>query len=240
MFSERKSMHSHLVDESGYEVWRDFSGRHTYLKWDNSKHSSGSGVPAKYQSVWKIMERLGKYLSRKKKNGLVFNMPFSSITIDFYESDNKDWNMKIRGFATMVNGEKHTKWGMNKNFSNQEIGEIRKKNKQAIKRALKGLRISRFFIYDDDINLEIKRPRLSAPPQYKTTEVFVSSGDGRDREQVLYALERQLGFYPSDFEILSSASFEDDEDIVKVKYKKGSLIQRVARLYLINNGEYNA
>lgn len=213
---------SQLVDEDGYEVWRDYSGRHTYLKW--SKKSSGSGVPQKFKPAWKSLKRLGDYLLSSKSFGLVFDTSTPSAQIDFHDNDTDDWKLVVRNVVITKDGEKWGRWRIKKELPKgwygKDIKAWNKENEKLVKRALRGLSVTSFSFYDDTLTLRISRPNLRS--QASRTEVSVPSGTGDDREMVLSALENQLGSYPSDFEVLRITPFEDDEDIVEVQYRMAS------------------
>lgn len=216
-----KTADRQLVDEDGYAVWYDYSGRHTYLKW--SKRLSGSGVPKKYKPAWKSLKRLGDYISDNNKSfGLVFDKYGSqSAQIDFHDNDTADWNLVVRNVVVRKDGEDWGRWRIKKELPRgwygKEIKAWNKENEKLVKRALRGLSVTSFSFYDDTLTVRISRPNLRS--QASRTEVYVPSGTGDDREMVLSALEDQLGSYPSDFEVLRITPFEDDEDIVEVQYR---------------------
>lgn len=217
----KKTADNQLVDEDGYEVWSDYSGRHTYLKW--SKRLSGSGVPKKYKPAWKSLKRLGDYISDNNKSfGLVFDKHGSqSAQIDFHDNDTADWKLVIRNVVVRKDGEDWGRWRIKKELPRgwygKDIAEWNKKNEKLVKRALRGLTVNNFSYYDDTLTLRISRPNLRSPSS--RTEVYVPSGTGNDREMVLHALEDQLGSYPTEFDVLRITPFEDDEDIVEVQYR---------------------
>ena len=217
-----KTADRQLVDEDGYEVWYDYSGRHTYLKWRPS--TSGSGVPKKYKPAWKSLKRLGDYLLSSKSFGLVFDTSIPSAQIDFHDNDTDDWKLEVRNVVVTKDGENWGRWRIKKELPRgwygKEIKAWNKENEKLVKRALRGLSVTSFSFYDDTLTIRISRPNLRSPSS--RTEVYVPSGTGNDREMVLHALEDQLGSYPTEFDVLRVTPFEDDEDIVEVQYRMAS------------------
>ena len=231
---KKEAMQTQLINEDGYRVWMDYSGRHTYLEWNT--RSSGSGVPRKYKKIWQGLKRLGEYLMDQRKSfGLAFHSRLSlpKVTLDFYESDpDRDWKIKVYNVSVLSDGEAYDMWRIQRELDRGWYGNTIKKwnakNKKLVERKL-GLTIKSFFYYKDDLSLDIRPPNITSRPQIE--EVYVPSGTGNDREMVLSALEDRLGFYPTEFEILDITPFEDEEDIVRVQYRAASF-KRIANRFL--------
>ena len=209
-----------LQKRASYSKDRGYSGFQHTLAWGS--RGNASEVPTKFRAVWDAIDSLGNAISkanpkRSRRNAVItWGTMRPSVTANWWQSENEDKGNSIRielplFVEVFIGGEKIRTWTP----STEEKQAILK----FVKKHLKGsVKIKHFLVYHNKISMTAAFPAWSTKAKANWTEVSVPSGEGYDREMVLHALERRLGFYPEGFTVESVTPFEDDEDLVSVRW----------------------
>ena len=219
MKSSIKRVANRYLKVAEYSAERGYTTVTHRITWRPSE--SGSDVPVKYKKIWESIKGFGEAIQksnpRRSKRGAVIQFSGSNPNVKswWWEDENEDKanviHIELPLFSKVfIAGEEIRTWDPTNNEKQAVLKYVKTK--------LKGARIKRFQIYHNKISIQASFGAWAKPKQNRT-EVFVPSGSGNDlEEQVVYALEEQLGFYPQGFTIHRVDDFEDDEDIVSVSW----------------------